>query len=189
MVSRKSDFWAFRIWRTIRRRILECRRETESGLRPVDLALSLFFRRPAPIRARRLLKPMRVAVFEPEFLGLGIGGQALDDLDDLELALLNAEKLFGGHNGVQGWSKFKAALDRRSLNGMAPWRLHDLRRTVATGMAELGVQPHIIEAVLNHVSGHKAGVAGVYNRAVYAPEKAAALELWGRHVMARGEPL
>ena len=51
-------------------------------------------------------------------------------------------------------------------------------------MAELGVQPHIVEAVLNHVSGHKAGIAGVYNRAVYAPEKTAALELWGRHVLA-----
>ena len=47
---------------------------------------------------------------------------------------------------------------------MTDWTLHDLRRTVATRMADLGVQPHIIEAVLNHVSGHKAGVAGIYNR-------------------------
>ena len=66
----------------------------------------------------------------------------------------------------------------------APWRLHDLRRTVATRMAELGVQPHVVEAVLNHVSGHKAGVAGVYNRALYAAEKRRALELWGEHVRA-----
>jgi hypothetical protein len=49
-------------------------------------------------------------------------------------------------------------------------------------MAELGVQPHVIEAVLNHISGHKAGVAGVYNRSSYAAEKRAALELWGKHV-------
>jgi integrase len=58
---------------------------------------------------------------------------------------------------------------------MADWRLHDLRRTVATRLSDLGVQPHIVEAVLNHISGHKAGVAGIYNRAVYAPEKRAAL--------------
>ena len=63
-----------------------------------------------------------------------------------------------------------------------PWRLHDIRRTVATRMADLGVQPHVIEAVLNHISGHKAGVAGVYNRATYAAEKRQALDLWGAHV-------
>jgi hypothetical protein len=49
-------------------------------------------------------------------------------------------------------------------------------------MANNGVQPHIIEAVLNHVSGHKAGVAGIYNRATYAAEKAAALTLWADHL-------
>jgi integrase len=63
-----------------------------------------------------------------------------------------------------------------------PWRFHDLRRTAATGMAEIGIQPHIVEAVLNHVSGHRAGVAGIYNRAAYAAEKKAALELWAAHV-------
>jgi hypothetical protein len=51
-------------------------------------------------------------------------------------------------------------------------------------MADLGVQPHIVEAVLNHVSGHKAGVAGIYNRARYDKEKRAALDLWAEHVMA-----
>ena len=49
-------------------------------------------------------------------------------------------------------------------------------------MAELGVQPHIVEAVLNHVSGHKSGIAGVYNRAAYADEKTSALALWAKHV-------
>ena len=63
-----------------------------------------------------------------------------------------------------------------------PWRLHDLRRTCATGMAELGVQPHIIEAVLNHVSGHKAGVAGIYNRARYTGEMREALQRWADHL-------
>jgi len=59
-----------------------------------------------------------------------------------------------------------------------------VRRTVATRMAELGVQPHVVEAVLNHVSGHKAGVAGVYNRSSYAVEKRAALDFWGQHIEA-----
>jgi integrase len=83
--------------------------------------------------------------------------------------------------GFQGWSKSKTALDEKT-KGIQPWRLHDIRRTVATRMADLGVQPHIVEAVLNHVSGHKAGVAGVYNRAAYAGEKTAALELWAKHI-------
>jgi integrase len=69
----------------------------------------------------------------------------------------------GAVRGYSGWSKSKIALDARVT--LPPWRLHDLRRTAATGLANLGVLPHVIEAVLNHVSGHKAGVAGVYNRA------------------------
>lgn len=68
----------------------------------------------------------------------------------------------------------KAALDQRMrASGIEidPWTHHDLRRTCATRMAEIGIQPHIIEAVLNHV-GHKAGVHGIYNRATYDKEKA-----------------
>jgi integrase len=94
--------------------------------------------------------------------------------------------------GFAGYSIPKRALDRRIAETRQaarreptpPWVLHDLRRSVATHMAELGVQPHIIEAVLNHVSGHKAGVAGVYNRATYEREKRQALDLWAEHVMA-----
>ena len=78
------------------------------------------------------------------------------------------------------WAKSKAALDNAC--GVKEWTVHDLRRTAATRMADLGVQPHIIEAVLNHVSGHKAGVAGIYNRSTYATEKRAALELWANHL-------
>jgi integrase len=99
--------------------------------------------------------------------------------------------VFGAGGGAfQGWSNAKTALDKRvsphltksKQPPLKPWRLHDVRRTVATRLADLGVQPHVIEAVLNHVSGHKAGVAGVYNRASYAAEKRAALTLWGEHV-------
>jgi integrase len=86
-------------------------------------------------------------------------------------------------NGFSGWSAAKRDLEARA-NIAERWTVHDLRRTVATRMAELGVQPHIIEAVLNHVSGHKGGVAGIYNRATYDKEKREALNLWAEHVTA-----
>jgi integrase len=77
------------------------------------------------------------------------------------------------------WAYQKDLLDKRS--GVRGWTIHDIRRSVATGMADIGIQPHIIEAVLNHVSGHKAGIAGIYNRSSYAAEKAA-LARWDEHV-------
>jgi integrase len=88
--------------------------------------------------------------------------------------------------GFNGWHYCKQALNARVAAAgkpLAEWKPHDLRRTAATGMAELGVQPHIVEAVLNHVSGHKGGVAGIYNRATYDKEKREALNLWAEHVM------
>jgi integrase len=72
----------------------------------------------------------------------------------------------------------------REAIGVDDWTFHDFRRTVATGMADLGIQPHIIEAVLNHVSGHKAGVAGIYNRSTYDAEKRQALDMWAHHIEA-----
>jgi integrase len=85
--------------------------------------------------------------------------------------------------GFWGWANCKKRLDKQ-LGDMPHFTVHDFRRTVATGMIELGVQPHVVEAVLNHVSGHKAGVAGIYNRSQYGPEKVRALDLWAEHVMA-----
>jgi integrase len=94
--------------------------------------------------------------------------------------------VFGRIAGFDGWGFAKRTLDVRIAKSkpLAHWTIHDIRRTVATRMAELGVQPHIIEAVLNHVSGHKGGIAGIYNRATYDKEKREALNLWGEHVMA-----
>src|SRR5665213_554070 len=82
------------------------------------------------------------------------------------------------------WSWEKLAIDKRLAEvgaKVVPWTLHDIRRTVATGMAELGIAPHIIEAVLNHRGGHKAGVAGIYNRATYEAEIKRALVVWAEH--------
>ena len=88
----------------------------------------------------------------------------------------NSSEYLFGRRGFNDWAVAKTKLDARA--GIAEWHLHDLRRTAATQMAELGVQPHIIEAVLNHVSGHKGGVAGVYNRARYEAEMRSALQRW-----------
>jgi integrase len=94
------------------------------------------------------------------------------------------DHLFGASadHGFQRWSAAKDELDNRS--GVTGWTLHDIRRTVATRMADIGIQPHVIEAVLNHQSGHKRGVAGTYNRSAYATEVKTALERWAAHVEA-----
>jgi integrase len=90
------------------------------------------------------------------------------------------DHLFGQRGqGFVAWGHSRKAF---KVDFEKPWTLHDLRRTVATQMADIGVQPHIIEAVLNHVSGHKAGVAGTYNRSTYSREMRNALVLWGDHV-------
>lgn len=95
--------------------------------------------------------------------------------------------VFGvGAGGFSGWTRCKERLDRRigdELGKPLPhWTVHDLRRTAATRMVDLGEGPHIVEAVLNHVSGHR--VAGIYNRSLYKAEKAQALSKWATHVLA-----
>ncbi|MBX6386167.1 MAG: site-specific integrase [Microbispora sp.] len=104
--------------------------------------------------------------------------------------------------GFSGWSQSKARLDRRMLralredfamaHGREPkagevtlphWTLHDFRRTFSTWANETGIEPHVAEACLNHVSGAaKRGVAKIYNRATYRTQKAAALAAWEGHV-------
>lgn len=110
-----------------------------------------------------------------------LSGAALGVLDS-QPRIAGRDYVFGqGDGGYAGWSRSKASLDAKVQLG-EEWRLHDLRRTAATRMADLGVAPHVIEAILNHVSGHKSGVAGIYNRSTYAAEKRAALALWANHV-------
>src|SRR5262249_43961022 len=92
-----------------------------------------------------------------------------------------------GENAVTSFCTTKRRLDAQvaELNGGEPiedWCLHDLRRSLVTGMMELGIAPHYVEAVVNHVSGHKGGVAGVYNVARYVEPKREALNRWGRHI-------
>ena len=70
------------------------------------------------------------------------------------------------------------------FSGVSAWIIHDVRRTVATGLQKAGVPLPVTEAVLGHTSGSRSGIVGIYQRHDYAKEKAAALEAWGAHVMA-----
>jgi integrase len=88
-----------------------------------------------------------------------------------------------------GFSKLKRQIDEQIAKAvaddggepMAPWTMHDLRRSLVTGMNDRGIAPpHIIEAIVNHISGHRGGIAGIYNRAVYMDERRRALEAWAR---------
>jgi integrase len=168
----------------VRLLILTAQRREEIGRlawSEVDLSEALISLPPERVKNRRLhqlpLSPQAQAILERQ------------------LRRNNRDLIFGvGKGGFSGWSDCKERLDRAILDKrreadpkaepMSDWRLHDLRRTAATMMAGLGVLPHIIEATLNHVSGHKGGVAGVYNRALYLTEMRAALELWADHVEA-----
>jgi integrase len=87
-----------------------------------------------------------------------------------------------GTKPITGWPPQKDRLD--DIAGIAPWRIHDLRRTVATGLQRLKTPLQVTEAILGHTAGSRAGVVGIYQRYDYADEKRAALEAWGAHVMA-----
>src|SRR6267143_6059778 len=109
-----------------------------------------------------------------------------------------------GERPVSGFSKAKERLDNHMMQllraelekaGKDPakaeidgWILHDLRRTAATGMARLNIAPHVVDRILNHVSGTIRGVAAVYNRHAYLEERKAALEAWGRYVEGLVQP-
>jgi len=102
-----------------------------------------------------------------------------------------------GERPVSGFSKAKQRLDKHMMELLRAelevgrdhdkaeidgWILHDLRRTAATGMARLNIAPHVVDRILNHVSGTIRGVAAVYNRHAYLEERKSALETWGRYV-------
>lgn len=130
----------------------------------------------------------------------------IDELDQLALAVqvkANADELdakrwpkagpvlsFNGKVALNCFSQAKTLLDaevaklRPDSEPLRPWRVHDLRRTLATGLQRLGVRFEVTEAVLNHVSGARSGVAGIYQRHDWREEKQAALEAWARHVEA-----
>jgi integrase len=97
-----------------------------------------------------------------------------------------------GKTAISGFSRAKAAIDSfLASRGWIPpaaddddgtWILHDIRRTVATNFQKLGVRLEVTEAALNHVSGSRAGIVGVYQQHDWADEKRQALDAWARRV-------
>jgi hypothetical protein len=130
-----------------------------------------------------------------EVTGLGTLWEAWSETDSGRRAGSSAaagqvrNMVFGKRGiGFGGWSKYKNRLDARIATANGSRLRRGLFMTfgarVVTHMAEIGVQPHIIEAVINHASGHKSGVAGIYNRASYEAEKRTALNRWAAHLAA-----
>ena len=103
--------------------------------------------------------------------------------------IAESERAFttNGKTSISGWSRAKRQLEE--ISGVADWRIHDLRRTVATGLQKLGVNLQTIEAVLGHTSGSRSGVVGVYQCHSFDSEKRAALDAWGAHVASLVEAL
>jgi len=103
-----------------------------------------------------------------------------------------------GNTPISGWSHAKETIDlimvARAQNEarnrgedadnviIKPWRIHDLRRTAATGMERLGVKQQVVEALLGHIAGSKAGITGVYQQYEYEQEKRDAVEKWAKHI-------
>jgi integrase len=106
-------------------------------------------------------------------------------LDILHSVKTSGDLYFTGKSGkpLGPWSRIKAALDQH-MQPDAAFVVHDLRRTFSTGCNSIGIASEVVEACLNHISGHKAGVAGTYNQYQYLPEKTAALQRWADHVAA-----
>ena len=120
------------------------------------------------------------------------------DLSSLALEILESQPKLGplvfssaGDKPLNGWGRAKKRLDtaieKQLLEADLPeripeWRNHDLRRTAASGMAALGIAPHVVEKTLNHVSGVTGGLTAVYQRNDYRKERKAALVAWGRKV-------
>jgi integrase len=112
-------------------------------------------------------------------------------LSPLSLDILSNVPRMGGHvfssnlrgdKPVSGFNKSKKRLD--GLSGLDGWRLHDLRRTAASGMARLNAPPHVLGKVLNHAPASLQGVTAIYNRYAYEPQKREALEAWAEHIKA-----
>lgn len=139
------------------------------------------------------LSDLAVEIIEAQPQMVGQGSAESPPAPEVRLVFTNT-----GRTPVSGFSKAKERLDGHMLGmlrleltevgkdasqaGVGQWILHDLRRTAATGMASLNIAPHVVDRILNHVSGTIRGVAAVYNRHAYLDERKAALDAWSRYV-------
>lgn len=108
--------------------------------------------------------------------------QCIDVLKDIPRQ--NSDLVFTttGTTSISGYHVAKKQIDDLMPEGTPHWVVHDLRRTAASGMAALGFQPHVIERVLNHISGAQGGLVGVYQRHQYVEERRQALIAWGNYI-------
>ncbi len=139
------------------------------------------------------LAPAVVEELDRLALALQVKAQK-NDLDAKRWPKAGPVMSFNGKVALSCFSQAKTLLDaevakvRKDAGAIEPWRVHDLRRTMATGFQRLGVRFEVTEATLNHVSGAKGGVAGIYQRHDWREEKQSALEAWARHVAAILQP-
>ena len=123
----------------------------------------------------------------PHLVPLAPGAaEVLDALPQLGPLCFPSRNDLAGEGAFCGWGRAKRRLDARS--GVTGWRLHDLRRTAASGMARFGVDPHIVERILNHATTSAGPLARVYQRYAYEDEKRKALERWAEEVAALTQP-
>lgn len=109
---------------------------------------------------------------------------ALKIIDGCDILKGNDFVFHGRRHGkpFNGFSKAKTELDQAC--GISDWTVHDIRRTFVTMLNDdpLRIRSEVVEAIVNHVSGHKSGVAGIYNRATYNEERRQAMDAWGRYI-------
>jgi integrase len=110
----------------------------------------------------------------------GLALEIIEGVPRLGSGLVFPANRHGSANPVSGFAKMKRRLDK--LSSVSDWRLHDARRTAASGMARLGHPPHVVAAILNHSPGSTQGITAIYNRHRYADEKRLALDAWGREL-------
>lgn len=152
------------------------RRSEVAGMRwdQVDLDKEIWLQ-PAPMNKSGRLHVVPLSNLALEVL------QSLPHVDsDLVFPARPRQGNGGATRPVSGYSKWKAKLDE--VSGIRDWTLHDLRRTVATEMAFLGVATQTIELILNHSSRELSGVAGIYNRYQYLDERRKALDQWAQRL-------
>jgi integrase len=104
----------------------------------------------------------------------------IEGLPRVGAGLLFPAQRAGSDSPVSGFARIKVRIDQ--MSGVTGWRLHDLRRTAASGMAQLGHPPHVVSRILNHSPGAIQGITSVYVRYSYAKERRAALADWGREI-------
>jgi integrase len=116
---------------------------------------------------------------------LPLGSLALEVIRSVP-QVVGRDCLFGARadGGFTSWAEHKALLDNRLGDQVRAWRLHDLRRSAATRMCDIGIEPHVVEQILNHQSGHRSGIVGVYNKSKYTRAVENAMAAWDRHLRA-----